>query len=238
MTTLRAVKGMNDVLPQDIARWHRIEREFHEISARYGYAEVRTPIVEPTQLFVRSIGEATDIVEKEMYSFIDKGEDALTLRPEGTASAVRAYIEHSVNGQEPITKWSYLGPMFRRERPARGRYRQFWQAGVECFGDPGPHVDAEMIDMVVTLLERLGAQDLEVLVNSLGSGDTRARYREALRTFLTPHADRLARTRGAGWARTRCASSTPRAPSIRSSARARRCSRTSSTRPIARTSRS
>ena len=191
MTTLRAVKGMNDVLPQDIARWHRIEREFHEISARYGYAEVRTPIVEPTQLFVRSIGEATDIVEKEMYSFIDKGEDALTLRPEGTASAVRAYIEHSVNGQEPITKWSYLGPMFRRERPARGRYRQFWQAGVECFGDPGPHVDAEMIDMVVTLLERLGAQDLEVLVNSLGSGDTRARYREALRTFLTPHADRL-----------------------------------------------
>jgi histidyl-tRNA synthetase len=197
-SAIRAVKGMNDVLPDEIAKWHRVEREFREISTRYGYAEVRTPIVEPTALFVRSIGEATDIVEKEMYSFVDKGEASspedgkrLTLRPEGTASCVRAYVEHSVHARDPIAKWSYLGPMFRRERPARGRYRQFWQAGVECFGDPGPHVDAEMIDMVVTLLSRLGAKDLEVLVNSLGSGATRERYRDVLVRYLTPHRERL-----------------------------------------------
>ena len=191
MSTLRAVKGMNDVLPEAIARWHRVERAFREISSRYGYAEVRTPVVEPTQLFVRSIGEATDIVEKEMYTFEDRGEGHLTLRPEGTAGAVRAYVEHAVSGREPITKWSYLGPMFRRERPQRGRYRQFWQAGLECFGDPGPFVDAEMIELVVTLLASLGVQDLEVLVNSLGSGSTRARYREALTAYFAPHRDRL-----------------------------------------------
>ncbi|UJR80993.1 Histidyl-tRNA synthetase [Sandaracinus amylolyticus] len=191
MSTLRAVKGMNDVLPEAIARWHRVERAFREISTRYGYTEVRTPIVEPTQLFVRSIGETTDIVEKEMYTFVDKGDDMLTLRPEGTASAVRAYVEHAVNGREPISKWSYVGPMFRRERPARGRYRQFWQAGVECFGDAGPFVDAEMIDMVVTMLASLGVQDLEVLVNSLGSGETRAKYKDALTAYLSPHRDRL-----------------------------------------------
>ncbi|AKF06386.1 histidine--tRNA ligase [Sandaracinus amylolyticus] len=182
---------MNDVLPEAIARWHRVERAFREISTRYGYTEVRTPIVEPTQLFVRSIGEATDIVEKEMYTFEDRGEGMLTLRPEGTAGAVRAFVEHAVSGREPISKWSYLGPMFRRERPQRGRYRQFWQAGLECFGDPGPHVDAEMIELVVTLLASLGVQDLEVLVNSLGSGDTRARYRDALTKYFEPNRDRL-----------------------------------------------
>ncbi len=191
MSTVRAVKGMNDVLPEAIARWHRLEAAFREISTRYGYREARTPIVEPTQLFVRSIGEATDIVEKEMYTFVDKGDDMLTLRPEGTASCVRAYIEHAVHGVEPITKWSYLGPMFRRERPARGRYRQFWQAGVECIGDPGPHVDAEMIDLVVTMLTSLGVQDLEVLVNSLGSHESRARYRHELLQFLLPHREQL-----------------------------------------------
>jgi histidyl-tRNA synthetase len=188
---IRAVKGMNDVLPDAMPRWHRLEAAFRDTARRYGYGEVRTPSVEPTPLFVRSIGEATDIVSKEMYTWTDKGDDMLTLRPEGTAGAVRAYVEHSVNGQEPITKWYYLGPMFRRERPARGRYRQFWQAGLECFGDPGPHVDAEMIEMVVGLLESLGVHDLEVLVNSLGSRDTRARYRDELRRFLQPHEERL-----------------------------------------------
>lgn len=191
MSTVRAVKGMNDVLPEAIARWHRLEATFREFSTRYGYREARTPIVEPTELFVRSIGEATDIVEKEMYTFVDKGGDMLTLRPEGTASCVRAYIEHAVHGTEPITKWSYLGPMFRRERPARGRYRQFWQAGVECIGDPGPHVDAEIIDLVVTMLGALGVEDLEVLINSLGSHESRARYRHELVQFLAPHRDRL-----------------------------------------------
>ena len=191
MSTLRAVKGMNDVLPEEIHRWRRIEQTFWETARRYGYGEVRTPIVEPTQLFVRSIGEATDIVEKEMYTFTDKGEHSLTLRPEGTASAVRAYIEHSVFGREAVTKWAYLGPMFRRERPARGRYRQFWQAGVEVYGDPGPFVDAEMIDMVVSMMRAIGVLDVEVLINSLGSGDTRERYLEALVAYLRPHAASL-----------------------------------------------
>jgi len=191
MSSLRAVKGMNDVLPEDIPRWRRIERAFWDTVERYGYAEVRTPIVEPTELFVRGIGEVTDIVEKEMYTFVDKGEKTLTLRPEGTASAVRAYLQHSVGAQSPVTKWAYLGPMFRRERPARGRYRQFWQAGVEGFGDPGPFVDAEMIDMVVSMFTALGVRDLEVLVNCLGTGETRARYLDALVAFLTPRKDAL-----------------------------------------------
>ncbi len=188
---IRAVKGMNDVLPDQMPRWHRVEAAFREAARRHGYREVRTPLVEPTALFVRSIGEATDIVGKEMYSFVDKGDDMLTLRPEGTASAVRAYVEHAVHGLEPVSKWYYLGPMFRRERPARGRYRQFFQAGLECFGDPGPQVDAEMIAMVVSLLASLGVEDLEVLVNSLGSREARARYREALRAHLAPHAASL-----------------------------------------------
>ncbi|HJL20024.1 MAG TPA: histidine--tRNA ligase [Sandaracinaceae bacterium LLY-WYZ-13_1] len=191
MSSLRAVKGMNDVLPEEIPRWRRIEETFWRTVGRYGYGEVRTPLVEPTELFVRSIGEVTDIVEKEMYTFVDKGDHSLTLRPEGTASAVRAYVQHSVHAREPVTKWAYLGPMFRRERPARGRYRQFWQAGVEVYGDPGPHVDAEMIDMLVSMLAELGVKDLEVLINSLGSGDTRARYLNALLAYLTPKKDAL-----------------------------------------------
>ena len=186
MSTLRAVKGMNDVLPEDMPRWHRIERVFWDFATRYGYGEVRTPIVEPTALFVRSIGEVTDIVEKEMYTFTDKGDQTLTMRPEGTASAVRAYLQHSVAGREPVTKWAYLGPMFRRERPARGRYRQFWQGGAEVFGDAGPHTDAEMIDMIVSMMRELGVEDVEVLVNSLGSGETRKRYLDALTAYLEP----------------------------------------------------
>ncbi|MFO0681247.1 MAG: histidine--tRNA ligase [Sandaracinus sp.] len=191
MPELRAVKGMNDVLPDEAARFQRIEAAFREAARRSGYAEVRTPLVEPTELFVRSIGEATDIVGKEMYTFVDKGEDSLTIRPEGTASAVRAYVEHAQHAKDPITKWWYVGSMFRRERPARGRLRQFTQAGLECFGDPGPYVDAEMIDLVVSLLESLGVLDVEVLVNSLGDGAARDRYRAALVSHLTPHKDRL-----------------------------------------------
>ena len=182
---------MHDILPGDIARWHGVERTFREVGARYGYQEVRTPIVEPTALFSRGVGETTDIVEKEMYTFTDKGEESLTLRPEGTASAVRAYIEHAAYAQDPVSKWSYMGPMFRRERPAKGRYRQFYQLGAECFGDPGPFVDAELIDFVVQFFRALGLQSLEVRLSSLGSGDTHVRYREALVAFLTPHKDKL-----------------------------------------------
>lgn len=191
MPDLRAVKGMNDVLPDEAGRFQRVEAAFREAARRSGYAELRTPLVEPTELFVRSIGEATDIVGKEMYTFVDKGEDRLTIRPEGTASAVRAYVEHQIHGKEPISKWWYVGSMFRRERPARGRLRQFTQAGLECFGDPGPYVDAEMIDLVVGLLESLGVLDVEVLVNSLGDHAARERYREALVAHLTPSKDRL-----------------------------------------------
>jgi len=191
MSQLQAVKGMNDVLPDEIGRWHRLEERFREVTGRYGYREVRTPIVEPTQLFVRAIGEVTDVVEKEMYSFVDKGDDALTLRPEGTAGAVRAFLEHSVYAKDPVTKWIYLGPMYRRERPAKGRYRQFYQAGAELYGDPGPYVDAEMIDMLATFLREVGVLDVEVLVNSLGGVETRARYRDALVAYFTPHRDAL-----------------------------------------------
>ncbi len=191
MTKIRAIKGMHDALPEDARRFHELESRFRTLAARHGFGEVRTPAVEPTELFIRSIGEATDIVEKEMYSFVDKGEDALTLRPEGTASAVRAYIEHQVGAKEPVTRWFYVGPMYRRERPAKGRYRQFHQAGCEIYGDPGPFVDAEMIDMIVGFLGELGIEDVEVLVNSLGSGETRTRYRDALLEYLTPFAAEL-----------------------------------------------
>lgn len=191
MKKLRAVKGMNDILPPQSARWHRLESTFREVVGRYGFGEVRTPLVEPTALFVRSIGEATDIVEKEMYTFDDRSEKSLTLRPEGTASCARAYLEHNVQSLEPVSKWSYLGPMYRRERPARGRYRQFYQLGCEIYGDGGPYVDAELIDLVVELLGAIGVTDIEVLINSLGYEDTRDRYREALLAYLRPHAASL-----------------------------------------------
>ena len=185
--SLRAVKGMKDILPDEISKWHRLENAFRTRVEGYGFREARFPIVEPTALFVRSIGETTDIVEKEMYTFTDRGEKSLTLRPEGTASSVRAYVQHSVQGREPVTKWYSIGPMYRRERPAKGRYRQFYQAGIEVFGDPGPYVDAEVIDMVVGLISSIGISEVEVLVNSIGGAETRANYREALLDYLTPY---------------------------------------------------
>jgi len=185
--SLRAVKGMKDILPDEISKWHRLENAFRNRVEGYGFREVRFPIVEPTALFVRSIGETTDIVEKEMYTFTDRGDKSLTLRPEGTASAVRAYVQHSVQAREPVTKWYYIGPMYRRERPAKGRYRQFYQAGIEVLGDPGPYVDAEVIDMVVGFIASLGISEVEVLVNSIGGPETREKYRDALLHYLTPY---------------------------------------------------
>ncbi|MBI5533756.1 MAG: histidine--tRNA ligase [Deltaproteobacteria bacterium] len=186
----RAIKGMNDILPGEVERWQQFERAFRDTVELFGYREIRTPIVEPTSLFVRSIGEATDIVEKEMYSFTHH-DDALTLRPEGTAGAVRAFVEHHIDQREPVTRWYYLGPMFRGERPARGRYRQFYQVGCELMGDPGPASDAEMIDMLVRFFQRLGIGQLEVVVNSLGGPATRPRYKQALVEHLTPRASQL-----------------------------------------------
>ena len=191
MSKLRSVKGMNDILPVEAAAYRHLEETFRAMAAAHGYGEIRTPIVEPTALFVRSIGDTTDIVEKEMYTFADRGDKMLSLRPEGTASCVRAYVQHSVHAQNPIAKWFYIGPMYRRERPAKGRYRQFHQMGLEVYGDPGPYVDAEMIDMIVSFVRELGIEDVEVLVNSLGGPDTRAAYRAALLAYLEPHREAL-----------------------------------------------
>lgn len=182
---LRAVRGMNDILPDEMVRWHRLEAAFRSHAELHGYAEVRTPLLELTALFARQIGETTDVVEKEMYSFERHG-DALTVRPEGTAGAARAYVEHQMANKEPVSRWYYLGPMFRGERPAKGRYRQFYQGGCEIYGDPGPLCDAEIIALVTELFTDLGIPALKVHVNSLGSGDTRARYRDALLKHFTP----------------------------------------------------
>ena len=185
--TLQAVKGMNDLLPPDSAKWAIVERAARTAFERHGYREIRTPIVEYTPLFVRSIGDTTDVVEKEMYTFNDRDERSLTLRPEGTASAVRAYLEHAVHKKEPVTRWFYSGPMFRHERPQRGRYRQFYQMGCEAFGVAEPTVDAEQVAMLHTLFTGLGLASLEVLVNSVGGPDDRPAYRAALVTYFTPH---------------------------------------------------
>lgn len=186
----RAVKGMNDILPDEAPRWQRLERMFRHTAELHGYGEVRTPVVEATPLFVRSIGDTTDVVEKEMYSFV-RHHDELTLRPEGTAGAARAYVEHKVYAKETVTRWYYLGPMFRAERPQRGRYRQFYQSGCEIYGDPGPGCDAEMIDMLVAFFRDLGAANVTACVNSIGSRGTRERYRDALLGFLQPKRDTL-----------------------------------------------
>lgn len=186
----RAVKGMNDILPDEIERWHRLELAFRRSAELHGYVEVRTPVVEHTNLFVRSIGEVTDIVEKEMFTF-QRSDESLTLRPEGTAGAARAYVEHKVHAKEPSSRWYYLGPMFRAERPQRGRYRQFYQAGCEIFGDPGPACDAELIDMLCQLFTELGIRELEVAVNTIGGPGTRERHRAALLDFLRPRRESL-----------------------------------------------
>ena len=216
----RAAKGMNDILPDDVRVWQRLEAAFRTTVERYGYGEVRTPLLEPTELFVRSVGEATDIVQKEMFT-LQHHDDSLTLRPEGTASAARAYVEHAVQAKEPLTRWYYLGPMFRAERPQRGRYRQFYQAGCEIFGDAGPASDAEMIDMLYRFFRGLGIADVQVLVNSLGSPGTRERYRDLLRQHLDAAPGRAQR-KLAATARRQPASHPRLQESSRSGARARR----------------
>jgi histidyl-tRNA synthetase len=188
--SFRAVKGMNDILPDQVGRWQRLEKTFRDTVARYGYAEIRTPLVEPTALFIRSIGEATDVVDKEMYTF-ERHDESLTLRPEGTASAARAFVEHSQHAREPITRWYYIGAMFRAERPQRGRYRQFHQAGCELYGDTGPYSDAEMIAMLADFFSSLGIANLNVDINSIGGAESRASHRDALLAFLRPRAESL-----------------------------------------------
>ena len=187
---LQAVRGMNDLLPAVTPRWHAVEQRLRATLERHGFAEVRLPLLEPTELFARTIGEVTDIVEKEMYTFLDRNGDSLTLRPEGTAGAVRAGIEHGLF-QGQLLRWWYQGPMFRHERPQRGRYRQFHQIGAECFGSAAPELDAELIAMTAQFWGDLGLGGLRLELNSLGSREARAAYRERLQDYLRGHFDLL-----------------------------------------------
>ena len=188
---ITAVKGMNDILPAESAGWEWLEQQLRDLMMAYGYRNVRTPIVEPTALFVRGLGEVTDIVEKEMYSFEDRlNGEALTLRPENTAGVVRAVAEHAMlyDGGKRLY---YMGPMFRHERPQRGRYRQFHQFGAEALGFAGPDVDAELIMMACDLWSRLGLTGVKLEINSLGQPAERLQHREALIAYLSAHQDQL-----------------------------------------------
>jgi histidyl-tRNA synthetase len=181
---IRSVKGTRDLLPPDTSLWQRVEWEAHRVFAAYHYGEIRTPILEETALFARGVGADTDIVMKEMYTFPDRAEESLTLRPEATASVVRAYIEHSLYNQGGIHKLYYMGPMFRRERPQKGRYRQFYQIGAEVLGSENPLVDVEVLEMLVLFLERVGIREYQLLLNSVGCPKCRAEYLEVLRQAL------------------------------------------------------
>ncbi|WP_426736568.1 histidine--tRNA ligase [Myxococcus faecalis] len=182
---------MNDLLPGEIEIWQHVEGLARELFGRFGYGEIRTPMVEDTALFVRSVGEETDIVGKEMYTFDDKGGRSLSLRPEGTAPAARAYIEHSILNQEPLTRWFYTGPMFRYERMKTGRYRQFYQVGAEAYGSKEPAQDVEVMDMVAQFLQALGLQDIALNLNSLGDEACRPAYHAKLVEYLKAHIDEL-----------------------------------------------
>lgn len=185
--THQAVRGMKDLLPEELRYWHQVETILTRVVKGYGYQEIRFPIVESTNLFMRSIGEVTDIVEKEMYTFLDRNQDSLTLRPEGTAGCVRAGIEHGLLHNQQQRLW-YYGPMFRHERPQKGRYRQFYQLGVEAFGMSGPDIDAEIILMSARFWRELGLADqIRLQINSLGSVATRERYRTVLIDYFSQH---------------------------------------------------
>lgn len=184
MSRINAIRGMNDILPEATPRWQQLESTLRQLMQRYGYREIRLPVVEPTPLFKRAIGEVTDIVEKEMYSFEDRSGESLTLRPEGTAGCVRACLEHGLTHNQSPKLW-YTGPMFRYERPQKGRYRQFHQFGVEAFGQAGSDMDAELILLTARLWQALGLSEVVTLeLNSLGESEGRAEYRKALVKYL------------------------------------------------------
>lgn len=190
MSALKSVKGMKDILPEVSHYWSQVERAFAEVFARFGYRCIRTPILESTNLFFRSIGEETDIVAKEMYTFEDRSGVSVTLRPEGTASCVRAGIEHGLFYNQQQRLW-YAGPMFRYERPQKGRYRQFYQVGVECFGWHDIDIEAEVFSMTQQLFQQLGLQNTTLQINSLGDAVSRKQYREVLVEYLSQHKDKL-----------------------------------------------
>lgn len=195
-------KGVFDIFPEPLnekegwncsSHWQYVEEIMRKVSKDYGFKEIRTPIFEDVELFERGVGESSDIVSKEMYTFKDKGDRSLTLRPEGTASAMRAFLERGITQKYPYHKFYYIGPMFRYERPQEGRYRQFHQFGAEVIGNKGPMQDVETIDMMCTLFHRLGLKDLTVYINSIGSSKARADYRRTLRAYFEPHLDVLSK---------------------------------------------
>ena len=180
---IRAIKGTRDLLPPDTAAWNRVEGISREVFHAYNYHEIRTPILEETQLFARGVGQETDIVSKEMYTFDDRDGTSVTMRPENTASVIRAYIEHRLDQKPGVQKLYYIGPMFRRERPQKGRYRQFFQIGAEAIGSESPFIDAEVIEMVVEILTRTGLTGFNLLINSVGCSNCRPRF---VRSFVKP----------------------------------------------------
>lgn len=188
---LQSIRGVKDILPDEIWKWQWIESIAHKIFLRYGFQEIRVPVFEDTRLFSRSIGETTDIVEKEMYTFEDRGGDSITLRPEGTASVVRAYIEHKMYAPPSVTKMFYIGPMFRYERPQAGRLRQFYQIGVEAMGSSSPAVDVEVMTMLIEFFRELGLKDSKLQINSLGNQNCRPQYRELLKSEIKNHLNQL-----------------------------------------------
>ena len=188
---IQAVKGTHDILPDEAAHWHRVEAAARTLFERYGYREIRTPVFEETELFARGIGQETDIVSKEMYTFEDRDGGSLTLRPEATAGIVRAVIEHNLSNTDPALKVYALGPMFRRERPQKGRYRQFHQVDVEAFGMERPSIDVEIIELSLEYLKACGLTDFELVLNSVGDANCRPAYVEVLRAALRAQAGRL-----------------------------------------------
>jgi histidyl-tRNA synthetase len=186
MGSIQALRGTRDILPGEVGVWQRVEAIAREILAQAAYQEIRVPIFEQTDLYERGIGEATDVVGKEMYSFKDRGDRAITLRPEGTAGVVRSLVEHNLMAQGGVQRLWYTGPMFRYERPQAGRQRQFHQLGVEVFGSPSPRADVEAIALATTILQALGLKELHLNLNSIGDADDRRRYRQALVDYLTP----------------------------------------------------
>lgn len=189
MESIQAVRGMNDILPDQVGWWQMVERTAREVLETFGYREIRTPVAEKLELFARSIGESTDIVEKEMYSFQDRNEEWVALRPEATASIVRSYIQHKLHSDPILQKFYAIGPMFRHERPQKGRYRQFHQIDAEVFGIDGPMIDAEIMHMLRIFLERVGVSGVTLHINSLGCPECRNSYREVLKQYLSSKGD-------------------------------------------------
>jgi histidyl-tRNA synthetase len=188
---IKAIRGFKDILPTETEKWQFIEKAAREVFETFGFSEIKIPILEKTELFSRTIGEATDIVEKEMYTFRDRSGDSLTLRPEATASMARAYLEHNLYTRDPVAKLYFIGPMFRHERPQKGRYRQFYQIDVEIFGVAHPMADAEVMVMLMEFFKRISLENVELQINTLGCEDCRPQYRGELTQFLAKNISEL-----------------------------------------------